>query len=43
VEFPDETVHKKERIGSVEFNTVWRSNAVVKMQPGEISAISRPQ
>ena len=37
VEFPDETARKKERIGEVEFTTVWRGNAVVEMQPvGEI-------
>ena len=33
VEFPEELVHKKERIGDVEFSTVWRGNAVVKMAP----------
>jgi hypothetical protein len=37
VEFPDETVRKTERIGEVEFRTVWRGNAVVEMEPaGEI-------
>jgi len=37
VEFPDQTVRKTERIGEVEFRTVWRGNAVVEMEPaGEI-------
>jgi hypothetical protein len=37
VEFPDATVRKTERIGEVEFRTVWRGNAVVEMEPkGEI-------
>ena len=33
MEFPDETMRKTERIGEVEFRTVWRGNAVVKMEP----------
>lgn len=37
VEFPEETVRRTERIGEVEFRTVWRGNAVVEMDPkGEI-------
>ena len=37
IEFPDQTTRKKEKIGEVEFTTVWRGNAVVEMQPaGEI-------
>ena len=37
VEFPDKTVRKTERIGEVEFRTLWRGNAVVEMRPaGEI-------
>jgi hypothetical protein len=37
VEFPEATVRKTERIGEVEFRTVWRGNAEVEMEPaGEI-------
>ena len=37
IEFSDQTTRKKEKIGEVEFTTVWRGNAVVEMQPvGEI-------
>ena len=37
MDFPDETVGKTERIGEVEFRTVWRGNAMVEMEPkGEI-------
>lgn len=37
VEFPSQTARKTERIGEVEFQTVWRGNAVVEMEPqGEI-------
>jgi hypothetical protein len=37
VEFPDQTRRQTERIGEVEFRTVWRGNAVVEMEPeGEV-------
>jgi hypothetical protein len=37
VEFPNGTSHRIERIGEVEFRTVWRGNAVISMEPpGEI-------
>ena len=37
LDFPDQTTRKKEKIGEVEFTTMWRGNAVVEMQPaGEI-------
>jgi hypothetical protein len=42
IEFPDELVNKKERIGAVAFSTVWRGNAVVKMEPaGEFYPLYR--
>ena len=33
VEFPDQTRRQTERIGETEFRTVWRGNAVIKMEP----------
>jgi hypothetical protein len=37
IEFPNETIRKKDRIGEAEFETVWRGNAVIDMSPaGEI-------
>ena len=33
IDFPDQLVNKEEQIGSVRFSTVWRGNAVVRMQP----------
>jgi hypothetical protein len=37
IEFPDQTTRKKEKIGEVEFTTLWRGNAVVEIEPaGEI-------
>src|SRR5262249_37143244 len=33
INFPDELVRKREKIGEIEFTTLWRGNAVVRMEP----------
>lgn len=33
IDFPDKTTTKREKIGEVEFITIWRGNAVIDMQP----------